>query len=178
MEHRFEPGRSRRTLLLLHSEAGDENQLLPMGRTLDSEANLLSPRLEAGGEDLERMLELAGFVEATQFEYDLDPSRTVAFGYGSGASLGLALLLARPQLLGGAILVRPAPGGAPDVPPALDGLRVLVLAGQADEQVTHDQVDAVQDLLRRGGAEVEVSWQPAGHGLGPGDLAAARAWLA
>ena len=33
--HAFLPGRSTRTLLLLHGTGGDENDLIPLGRELD-----------------------------------------------------------------------------------------------------------------------------------------------
>ena len=42
--HRFEPGKSGRTLLLLHGTGGDENDLLEVGRAIDPVAALLSPR--------------------------------------------------------------------------------------------------------------------------------------
>jgi phospholipase/carboxylesterase len=42
---RFIPGQqSRRTLLMLHGTGGDENELLPVGRMLDPDSALLSPR--------------------------------------------------------------------------------------------------------------------------------------
>src|SRR6478672_1436485 len=89
--HRFVPGRSARTLLLLHGTGGDENDLIPVGRALDSEAALLSPRgkvLENGmpryfrrlamgifdEQDLRfRTQELAEFVRAAAEQYGLDP---------------------------------------------------------------------------------------------------------
>jgi hypothetical protein len=42
--HVFVPGSSGRTLLLLHGTGGSEHDLIPLGRSLDPTANLLSPR--------------------------------------------------------------------------------------------------------------------------------------
>ena len=42
--HEFVPGRSERTLLLLHGTGGNERDLLSLGRELDQNASLLSPR--------------------------------------------------------------------------------------------------------------------------------------
>jgi len=43
--------------------------------------------------------------------------------------------------------------------------------------VAAGQPERLADLLRRAGAQVELSWQNAGHELGAGDVAEARAWL-
>ena len=51
--HRFVPGNSRRTLLILHGTGGNEDDLLPVGRMLDPESALLSPR---GSRFVERVL--------------------------------------------------------------------------------------------------------------------------
>src|ERR671925_1342958 len=42
--HEFIPGNSPRTLLLLHGTGGNERDLIPLGRELDPNAALLSPR--------------------------------------------------------------------------------------------------------------------------------------
>jgi predicted esterase len=49
--HEFVLGSSNRTLLLLHGTGGNERDLIPLGRELDPDASLLSPRgkiLETG----------------------------------------------------------------------------------------------------------------------------------
>ena len=112
--HRFIPGRSARTLLLLHGTGGDENDLLPLGADLDPEAALLSPRgqvLENGSarffrrlaegvfdeEDLiRRAHELADFIAEAAQQYDFDPQKMIAVGYSNGANIASAMLLLRP----------------------------------------------------------------------------------
>jgi hypothetical protein len=42
--HEFVPANSSRTLLLLHGTGGNERDLIPLGRELDPNASLLSPR--------------------------------------------------------------------------------------------------------------------------------------
>src|SRR5438132_4352450 len=120
--HEFIPGSSERTLLLLHGTGGNERDLIPLGGELDSRAALLSPRgkvlehgmprffrrLAEGVFDLEdlrtRAHELADFVEAARKDYGLAPP--VALGYSNGANIAAAVLLLRPQVLAGGLLLR------------------------------------------------------------------------
>src|SRR5215475_13173614 len=85
--HEFVPGSSSRTLLLLHGTGGNERDLIPLGRELDPNAAMLSPRgkvlengmprfflrLAEGVFDLEdlqkRTNELADFVTAAAKHY-------------------------------------------------------------------------------------------------------------
>src|ERR1700758_3764447 len=113
--HRFVPvENSKRTLLVLHGTGGNEDDLLPVGRMLDPESALLSPRgkvLENGAprffrrlregvfdeEDLiRRAHELADFVAAAVKEHALDASRVMAVGYSNGANIASAMMLLRP----------------------------------------------------------------------------------
>src|SRR6058998_4283728 len=93
--HEFVPGTSHRTLMLLHGTGGNEHDLVPLGRELDPNAALLSPRgkiLENGMprffrrlaegvfdvEDLkQRTNELADFVAAAARHYDLTANHMV-----------------------------------------------------------------------------------------------------
>jgi predicted esterase len=194
--HRFVPGTSLLTLLLLHGTGGDENALIGMAKELAPGAALLSPRgnvLEGtmprffrriregvfDEEDLKfRANELADFVEAAAQKYGFDPARLVALGYSNGAVTASGLLLLRPQTLAGAVLFRPMVPLVPDAPPDLSGVRVFVAAGEQDNIAPPENAEALVKLLSDAGAQVTLRWQTAGHKLAQAELEAARDWLA
>ena len=197
-EHVFKPAQNpgAPTLLLLHGTGGDEHDMLPLGG-LAPGAALLSPRgkvLENGMprffrrlaegvfdvEDLKvRANELADFVIAAAAHYRVDPSRVVAMGFSNGANIASALMLLRPGVLKGAILLRAMVPFEPDEDPAapLSGARVLISNGRIDPIASPEETERLAKLLQRAGADVEVHWQPAGHQLMPSDFAVAKTWL-
>jgi phospholipase/carboxylesterase len=194
--HRFVPGTSSRTLLLLHGTGGNEGDLLPLGRALDAEAALLSPRgkvLENGmprffrrlaegvfdEQDLiRRTHELAGFIEAAAAHYEFDPKKVIAIGYSNGANIAGGILLLRPNVLCGAALWRPMVPLIPETLPELNGVPVLVSVGNQDPIVPTENARELVALLRRAGADVTVCFENAGHGLTDATFASARRWLA
>jgi len=126
-----------------------------------------------------RTEELAGFVGDAAAEYGFDPARTTAVGFSNGANIAVSLLMMRPGLLGGACLLRPMLPYPP--PPGLDlaGTRVLIAAGERDPMVEPSDPVELAAALREAGAAVELRVEPgAGHGLTPGEVEFARAWLA
>lgn len=188
--HRSRPGTGR-PLLLLHGTGGDEEQLLGLGQMLAPSAPLLSPRGKESENGMprffrrhaegvldeanlrERAVELARWVDSVA------AAPPVAVGVSNGANVAVAVLLLSPHTLAGAVLVRPMlPFEDFGEPPDLSAARVLVLSGLADSTVPEGQPDRLAALLRGGRAQVELSWQPAGHQLGAGDIQAARDWLA
>jgi len=193
--HKYVPGRSTRTLLLLHGTGGNENDLIPLGRELDPEANLLSPRgkvLENGmprffrrlaegifdEEDLiRRTHELADFVQQASAAYSLNRQHLFATGYSNGANIAGSLLLLRPQTLAGAILLRPMVPIVPEPLPDLSGVPVLAVSGRYDPIVPADEADQLVYLLRKAGAEVSGTLENAGHGLTEATVEIARRWL-
>jgi len=187
--HRFAPATrpGLPALLLLHGTGGNEDDLLPLGERLLPGAALLSPRgqvLERGMprffrrlaegvfdlDDLRRRTgELAEFVTAARGEYGLG-SPPVAVGFSNGANIAAALLLLRPGILGGALLLRPMVPLVPDPLPELGGVPVQINAGVADPIVTPEQSEALGALLRQAGASVSLDWVKVGHTLSPTDL--------
>lgn len=195
-EHRFEPGRSGNAtpLLLLHGTGGDENDLLPLGRTLAPHAPLLSPRgkvLEHGmprffrrfdegvfdEQDVRhRADELADFVNAARKEYGI--GRPIAVGYSNGANIAAAVLLTRPDAFAGAVLLRAMVPLSDPPRPDLAGKSVLLLTGRMDPIAPAENAGRLASLLRQGGANVDHRTVPAGHALSHADVAAATTWLA
>ena len=193
--HRYVPGTSGDTLLLLHGTGGDENDLLPLGELLAPEANRLSPRgqvLENGSPRFFRRLAegvfdvpdliarthaLAEFVAAASAAYGFDPARVTAAGFSNGANIAAALLLLRPGTLAQAVMLHPMVPLTPDALPDLAGTRVFVGAGRQDSIAPPAQTEALAALLKSAGAEVTVHWQSGGHGLGREEVAAAADWL-
>ena len=193
--HEFVPGISNRTLLLLHGTGGNERDLIPLGRELDSTAALLSPRgkvLENGMprffrrlaegvfdvEDLkQRTNELADFVAAAVRQYRLAADRVVAVGYSNGANIATSMLLLQTEILRAAILFRAMVPLAPDNLPDLSSVRVWIGAGDQDPIIPASETQRLATLFRRGGADVTIRFAHATHGLTNDEVKMARLWL-
>jgi phospholipase/carboxylesterase len=193
--HEFVPGSSNRTLLLLHGTGGNEHDLIPLGRELDPNATLLSPRgkvsengmprffrrLAEGVFDLQdlqkRTHELADFVAAAADRYDIDDKNIIAVGYSNGANIAASTLLLRPEILAGAILFRAMVPLEPEKPPELANVRIWIGAGNHDPIIPSSETQRLVDLLRAAGADVTVRFLDAGHALTPADISLARDWL-
>lgn len=125
-----------------------------------------------------RVVELATFVGRAAAQYGLDPARIVALGYSNGANIAAATLLLRPEILAGAVLLRPMVPLEPATPPDLRHARVLLLSGASDPICPPEQAARLATLLSVGGAAVEAHAVAAGHGLVAADIDIARAWFA
>jgi len=193
--HEFIPGTSGRTLLLLHGTGGNEHDLISLGRELDPNAALLSPRgkvLENGMprffrrlaegvfdvEDLkQRTNELADFVTAAAMHYELAIDQVVAVGYSNGANIAASMLLLRPEILYAAILFRAMVPLIPDKLPELSSGHVWIGAGDQDPIIPASEAQRLVELLRRAGADVTIRFANATHGLTDADVKTARHWL-
>jgi phospholipase/carboxylesterase len=193
--HRFEEGvdRNARALLLLHGTGGDEDDLIPLGRMIAPDAPLLSPRgkvLENGmprffrrlaegvfdEEDVRRRAdELADFVEAAGKHYGI--AAPIALGYSNGANIAAALLLMRPSLLAGAILLRATLPLSQPPSADLTGVPVLILSGAHDPMMSPQGAARLAAVLQQDGAVVAHRTLPSGHELSQADISLAKKWL-
>jgi phospholipase/carboxylesterase len=195
--HRFEPGAGSgsRPLLVLHGTGGDENDLVPLGKMVAPGAPLLSPRgkvLEHGMPRFFRRLaegvfdeqdvrarahELADFVDAARKEYGI--GAPVALGYSNGANIAAAVMLLRPEVLAGGILLRAMPPLADPQPAAdgLDGKSALIVSGVHDPIASPTNAARLKAMLEQAGAAVDHRTVASGHELSQADVNLARAWL-
>jgi len=194
--HRFEQGASPFTLLVLHGTGGDENDLVPIGRSLAPAASILSPRgkvMEGAGaaffaqsapgvfdpnEIRTRAHELAAWIRWASAEYKLDPANIFAFGYSNGANIASSVMLLDPGVIAGAVLLRPSAVIDLQEVPDLHGAPVLISAGKVDTMTPPGDTEKLARMLTEAGATVDLAMQNAGHDLLPQDFAVAKRWLA
>jgi phospholipase/carboxylesterase len=183
-------------LLLLHGTGGNEYDLLPLRDRLSPGAAVLSVRgtvLENGmprffrrvsegvfdEEDLHRRAEeLAEFVGTAGAAYGIEDRALVAVGFSNGANIASALLLQRPGLLAGAVLL--AAMGPYAEPPDVDltGAFVIISNGDRDPMITAGVTQQLASQLRERGAEVVELPHPGGHQIYPAVLPEIRRIIA
>ncbi len=194
--HRFVPARvpGAPTLLLLHGTGGDEDDLLGVGKHIDPDAAILSPRgkvLENGMARFFRRIaegvfdtadlrfrtgELADFIAAASRAYGLDPAKVIAVGFSNGANIAAGLLLLRPEALSAAILLHAMVPLVPEPLPDLRAKAVFLAAGRQDAMIPPAETEKLARLLEASGAPLTLAWQDGGHRIGPGELDEAREW--
>ena len=190
--HEFVRGNSDRTLLLLHGTGGNERDLIPLGRELDPNASLLSPRgkvLESGMPRFFRRLaegffdlddlrnrthELAGFVISAADHYTIDNRKIVAVGYSNGANIASSMLLLRPEIAAAAVLFRAMVPLVPERKPNLNSKPIWIGAGAHDSIIPASNTKELVDLLRNAGADVTIRFFQSGHELTSDDVDLAR----
>ncbi|MCU0307414.1 MAG: alpha/beta fold hydrolase [Thermoleophilia bacterium] len=185
------------TLLLLHGRGGHEGDLVPVARAVAPGAGVLAPRAplpEGGGfawfrhhrigvpvqasldEEIGRV---GGWLEAALAELGVR-APVVAVGFSNGGMMAGALAAARPDLVGGCVLL----ASAYPLPPAtgalggLAGAPVLALGGGADPFHPPEVMRAGVAAYAAAGARVSAHSDPgAGHEVTPAQAAVARDWI-
>jgi phospholipase/carboxylesterase len=183
-------------LLLLHGTGGNEYDLLPLRDRLSPGAAVLSVRgtvLENGmprffrrisegvfdEEDLRRQAdELAEFVVRASGAYGIEDRSLVAVGFSNGANIASAMLLQRPGLLAGAVLLAAMVPYAEPPTADLAGTVVIISNGDRDPMIAADLTEQLASQLRERGAEVVELPHPGGHQIYPAVLPEIRRIIA
>jgi phospholipase/carboxylesterase len=179
-------------LILFHGTGGNEADLLPIGREIASQADLLGFRGRSSEEGVLRWFRRYGMDRFDQADirreaeafaatlpqalsrYGLDATRITALGYSNGANFAAAVILLHPGLFARAILLRPmlVLESPPEV--KLAGVHLLAITGRSDPYGGF--APALIGHFRRCGADVSAETIAAGHGLDRQDIALARKW--
>lgn len=193
-EYIFKKGTSSRTLLLLHGTGGNERNMIPLGESLDAEANLLSVRgnvmengmlrffrRESPGvfdmKDLEaRTKELFKFLEEAAKVHELPLTDIIGVGYSNGANV-LLYSITQGHKLGSYILLRPMSAAITENEMDLTDMRIFIAVGLLDEMTPPKDYKIIEQALKRAQADVTTYTSNAGHGLTQEDISAARDWL-
>ena len=168
-------------LLLLHGTGGNEYDLLPLRDHLSPGAAVLSVRgtvLENGmprffrrvregvfdEDDLRRRAEeLAEFVVTASSAYGISDLSLVAVGFSNGANIASAMLLQRPDVLKGAVLLAAMVPYAEPPSADLSDTLVIISNGDRDPLIKSEMTKQLASQLRERGAEVVELPHPGGH---------------
>lgn len=194
--HVFQKGApSSPALLLLHGTGGNENDLLDLGKMISPTSSLLSPRgkilengmprffkrLAEGVFDLEdlhfRTNELADFILEAKKEYDLEDRPLIALGFSNGANIAASMLLQRPEILDGAILLRAMTPFEPKELPDLKNKKILMLSGKGDQIIPTENASRLARIFEIAEANIDFEIIPATHQLTQIDVDRSKAWL-
>jgi len=183
------------TLVLLHGTGGNEEDLIFLGKEIEPNASILSPRgkvLENGMprffkrlaegvfdiEDLKfRTNELADFIQKCSSHYKFDLEKTIAVGFSNGSNIATSILLLRPYVLQGAILFRAMVPLIPDPLPNLSNKKIMLSAGVNDPIVSRTETESLFRLFQKTNANIVLKWQNSSHNLIQEDIDIARKWI-
>ena len=193
--HAIEAGALKGPLLFtFHGTGGNEHQLLPVGRHLLPDAEIIAPRGDVSehgaarffrrtGEGVYDMVDLAArtakiasFVRA-HIETRKPPA-TIGFGYSNGANILASMLFADPGLFDAVVLMHPLIPFKPESTASLSGIDVLITAGWHDPICPPELTKRLEAYLREMGANVAVEWHDGGHDLRQSEIDAAAKFLA
>lgn len=182
-------------VVVLHGRGANEEDLLPIARSLPDDLHILSLRapdrlqggytwyeldLSGGGlhqsqpdaADFERSRHLVTeSIDAAVDAYGIDPDRVGLLGFSQGAITGLSLLLDDPDRYAWVVALHGyLPDSHSDIDPAgIADKPVFIAAGEADEIIPAARTAAAADRFETLGAAVAYTAYGGGHGIGPAE---------
>ncbi|MDY0295422.1 MAG: alpha/beta hydrolase [Acholeplasmataceae bacterium] len=194
MKHLFIKGSSTHTIILLHGTGGNEHDLVPLAKAIDSHAHILSIRgniVEAGMPrffkrtapgifDLENLKEetinLYDFMQEAEMTYGINLNDATVIGYSNGANIASSVLLTYTNPLHRAILLRPMVPFKSEINNRLDNTSLLILSSKNDPIVAYEESDNLYHMFISRGAHTTHHWLNSGHQLTENDIKLAYNW--
>lgn len=194
MIHLYHKGKKDQTFLLLHGTGGNEEDLIPLAKYLDKEANILSvrgnvlengmprffKRLSAGIFDLDSLAEetknLYDFMLDSAAKYHFKKENITVLGYSNGANIALNMLFSFHKPFQRAILFHPMiPRKKGDIENMSD-VHIFIGAGSNDPLVSKSETKDLLEILEKAHAKVDLYWTNQGHQLNKDEMLAAKYW--
>ncbi len=194
MKHVYEHGTNDQTIILLHGTGGNEYDLIPLGKHIDSHANILSirgnvqeygmprffKRLAMGVFDLESLAEetenLYQFIQESAVNYRFSLEKTTVIGYSNGANITSSMMLSYDRPFKNAILLRPMVPRRDQEINSLKEMNLLIISGKHDQSIHLDEPEELKTMFLNRYANVELLWLDAGHQLTHDELESAKKW--
>lgn len=184
-------------VFILHGRGADEQDLLPIANELPDELHVVSLRAPeplqggytwydldlSGGGLHESQPEPEGFarsmdlvtesIDAAVEAYGIDADRVGLLGFSQGAITSLSLVADDPDRCAWVVALH---GYLPEshmdlAPDAIADKPVFIGAGSGDQVIPESRSRAAADRFEALGADVTYGSYPAGHGVGPEELA-------
>lgn len=190
----IENDKTQPVFLLLHGTGGTEEDLIPLARTINPQASILSVRgnVSENGmnrffrrlamgvfdeEDLEsRTKELYQFVNEAAVEYEFDRKNVVALGYSNGANIAASMLYFFNDAYRAALLLHPmVPFHNRDMV-ELNQLPIFIGAGTNDPICPPDETHGLTNKIEAKNGNVTTFWGNAGHSLTKDEVEHALSW--
>ena len=124
---------------------------------------------------IKRAHELAEFIVEAGKTYK--QAKPVAVGFSNGANIAAAILLLRPEVLSGAILLRAMVPLAKPPQADLAQKPVLIISGASDPIIPASNAALLAAMLKNAHADVQHETLPTGHNLTQNDVTLASTWL-
>lgn len=193
--HTYKPeNASDLTIILMHGSGGDEESLVSLASKIAPRATLIGIRgrvtqdgknrwykritpISFDQQDIREEADaFAAFISDLAKKQKIDLDRAIFLGYSNGANLLSSLSLLHPEIVHRAVLLR-AMTVLNQIPAvSLKNSNFLTIAGQTDKLYA-PFAPALEDTLRKRGANVEAHMIPSNHGLGAEDVKIVAQWI-
>ncbi len=194
MIHIFEKGISEDTIVLLHGTGGTEEDLIPLAKLLNSDANILSirgnvienemnryfKRIRPGVFDLDSLKKetsnLYDFINKAILKYKLNSDKIQVIGYSNGANIAINLMFTYKNVFSKAILFHPM---IPQKEIKVDHLKdkhVFICAGKNDPIIDLNESNELISIFEKLKADLSVYWSLTGHQISNNSLNEAIKW--
>lgn len=183
-----------KTLVLFHGTGGTEEDLIPIGKRIDPEANILSlrgtvnehgmnrffKRLEEGifdEDDIQiRAEEIIKFLETVSKEYEFSLDHLTGIGYSNGANIIAALYYLYGNKFSKAILFHAMVPLKETPTTSLENTQIFMGAGENDPIVPYKNTQRLAKQFRTMKSEVTVHTYSNGHSLTADEVNDAAIW--